>query len=242
MATKEFPFGDPPFDLEQVAVLSRPRYGEVASREAAFYEYMVRQRRTAWWARKRFGIDASGQCADKAHSGYRERQDGPVWCFTRFGRTVTQLPFGELLYVGGEHEDFYDPDFCIYNDVVVEDASGNIAIHGYPKDVFPPTDFHTATLVGTQLWLIGSLGYADLRREGETQVLRLDTYSMRMTPVITDGDGPGWISCHTAEYDAKENTVIVRGGKVWNGDYRDNQHTWALSLEALMWWRMDEGT
>jgi len=26
-----------------------------------------------------------------------------------------QLPDGRLVSVGGEHEDYYDPDFCIYN-------------------------------------------------------------------------------------------------------------------------------
>ncbi|KAK3899811.1 hypothetical protein C8A05DRAFT_17812 [Staphylotrichum tortipilum] len=43
----------------------------------------------------------------------------PVFCFERFGRTVTLLPDGRVVFVGGEHEDHYDPDFFIYNDVVV---------------------------------------------------------------------------------------------------------------------------
>jgi hypothetical protein len=97
-------------------------------------------------------------------------------CFSRFGGTVTKLPDGRFVHIGGEHEDFYDPDFCIYNDVVViatpqlsnpatssmpEDdipddydialprvvAPENITIYGYPIDVFPPTDFHTSTYV-----------------------------------------------------------------------------------------------
>ena len=43
----------------------------------------------------------------------------PIWCFTRFGATQTYLPDGRLIRIGGEHEDCYDPDFQIYNDVVV---------------------------------------------------------------------------------------------------------------------------
>lgn len=39
----------------------------------------------------------------------------PVRCFQRFGSTVTVLPDGRLVHIGGEHEDEYDPDFCIYN-------------------------------------------------------------------------------------------------------------------------------
>ncbi|CAF0804865.1 unnamed protein product [Adineta steineri] len=43
----------------------------------------------------------------------------PQWCFSRFGATQTYLPDGRLIRIGGEHEDCYDDDFQIYNDVVV---------------------------------------------------------------------------------------------------------------------------
>src|SRR4051794_32167387 len=44
-----------------------------------------------------------------------DREDGPIWTFDRMGQTRTELPDGRLVCVGGEHEDYYDPDFCIYN-------------------------------------------------------------------------------------------------------------------------------
>ena len=47
------------------------------------------------------------------------RDDGPIWTFDRMGQTRTELPDGRLVCVAGEHEDSYDPDFHIYNDVVV---------------------------------------------------------------------------------------------------------------------------
>jgi len=34
----------------------------------------------------------------------------------------------------------------------------NLKIYGYPKGVFPPTDFHTVTLVGHKIIVIGCLG------------------------------------------------------------------------------------
>src|SRR5579862_3682276 len=37
--------------------------------------------------------------------------DGPIWTFDRMGATCTELPDGRIVCVGGEHEDFYDPDF-----------------------------------------------------------------------------------------------------------------------------------
>ncbi|KAF2822302.1 hypothetical protein CC86DRAFT_410672 [Ophiobolus disseminans] len=64
------------------------------------------------------------------------------------------LPNGTVVEIGGEHEDSCDPDFMVYNDVIVfhpeadgkiNCSSGNFDIYGYPKDVFPPTDGHTAT-------------------------------------------------------------------------------------------------
>lgn len=59
----------------------------------------------AWRARTTFG-NAEDPLADS---------EDPVWCFTRFGATRTRLPDGRIVCIGGEHEDVYDPDFCIYN-------------------------------------------------------------------------------------------------------------------------------
>ena len=57
----------------------------------------------AWTARKIFGNIEEDDLAS------------PVWCFTRFGATCTKLPDDRVVCIGGEHEDYYDPDFCIYN-------------------------------------------------------------------------------------------------------------------------------
>jgi hypothetical protein len=46
--------------------------------------------------------------------------------------------------IAGKHEDHYDPDFRIYNDVFVHTRDG-ITVHGYPQSDLPPTDFRTAT-------------------------------------------------------------------------------------------------
>src|ERR1700676_1555780 len=41
------------------------------------------------------------------------REDGPIWTFERMGATRCILADGRILCIGGEHEDSYDPDFCI---------------------------------------------------------------------------------------------------------------------------------
>ena len=60
---------------------------------------------SAWSARQTFG-DKDHHFADPMN---------PEWCFIRNGSTVTKLPDGRIVCIGGEHEDHYDPDFCIYN-------------------------------------------------------------------------------------------------------------------------------
>ncbi len=126
-----------------------------------------------------------------------------------------------MICIAGEHEDHYDPDFCIYNDVVVLDLDGSVSIYGYPKDVFPPTDFHSATLLGDRVIIIGRLGYMGDRHPGTTPVFALDLTSYRMKPLPSHGETPGWIFGHDAELGP--DGIVIRGGEVWedeNGDER----------------------
>lgn len=180
-------------------------------------------------------------CRDFSHSSYRDSVPGPAWSWERFGRTSTALPDGRVIRIAGEHEDSYDSDFCIYNDVVVEYPGGRREIYLYPGDVFPPTDFHSATLIGDTIWLIGSLGYHDLRRPGETQVLKFDTRTLRFTPVQTSGEAPGWISRHIAER-VGETTILVTGGNVQSDDgYGPNENVFELDVATSTWRRRAHG-
>lgn len=166
--------------------------------------------------------------------------NGPVWSFARFGRTVTTLPDERLVLIGGEHEDFYDPNFRIYADVTVLDGlwnpeEGGVQHYIYPRHVFPPTDFHTATLLDDHILLIGSCGYQHARREGVTQVLWLNLADFSIQSVDTSGETPGWIFCHKATLDGRR--VTVRGGKIEPG-YRDNGDSYALDLDTMVWTRL----
>ncbi len=135
----------------------------------------------------------------------------PVWCNNRVGQTVTELPDGRIVKIAGEHEDYYDPDFCIYNDVIVDRQDGSFKILGYPKDIFPPTDFHTATLVENYIYIIGSLGYQHDRVYYETPVYRLHCDTFVIEAVETTGDNPGWISEHQAYYRSPSEIAISSG-------------------------------
>ena len=199
-----------------------------------FWEAMVRSGVSGYAAAERFGLKRAWN--DQAQ---------PVWCAQRYGQSLTFLPDGRIVQVAGEHEDGYDPDFCIYNDVFVHEPDGALRIYGYPESEFPPTDFHTATRVGNALWLVGSLGYHGSRRHGETQVFVLDLDTFRIERVATGGDGPGWISRHRATL-LPTHEIRISGGKVIvpkddadaDGEaYVDNAAVFLLDLQRRAWRR-----
>jgi ankyrin repeat protein len=191
-----------------------------------FWQAMVRSGAIAWDARKQFDPD------EEAYN-----YPGAVWCFRRFGQSITELPDGRLIEIAGEHEDHYDPDFCIYNDVVVHHGDGTFDIYGYPEDVFQPTDFHTATLVGEHIYIIGSLGYYGARQPGYTPVYRLDTRRFTMERMATSGAMPGWIYDHKAMLE--HGRLRVQGGKVVVKGEKEqhlaNGKVYLLDLATLVW-------
>ncbi|MFM9956941.1 MAG: hypothetical protein ACKVZJ_02610 [Phycisphaerales bacterium] len=195
----------------------------------AFWEWAVRTGHSAWKARKILGASPGGK---------------PDWCFDRFGMTRTALPDGRVVYVAGEHEDWYDSDFCIYNDVVVLTPEGDVQFCIYPEAAFPPTDFHSATLVDESIYLIGNVGYGDARRPGETPVRVLDLRTMEIRTLSPSGAAPGWIGRHSAELDRVRQAIDVFSGNVLelhNGEerFRKNVDRHRLDLASLTWSRIE---
>lgn len=94
------------------------------------------------------GSETSSWAANGHFDGPSSYGGNPMWSNGRHGQSRTLLADGRTLLIAGEQEDHYDPDFFIYNDVIEIDSKGGIRIFGFPTDAFPPTDFHTATMVG----------------------------------------------------------------------------------------------
>lgn len=198
---------------------------------------MIRSGVNAYRARARFGDEPDFACR---LSG---RPSSQVWCADRHGQSVTLLPDGRTILVAGEHEDYYDPDFCIYNDVIVFEPSGQIRIFGYPYSVFPPTDFHTATLVDSDLYILGSLGYVDERNTG-MPVYRLNTVNYQMEKVWTSGEDPGRIYNHRAQLVGPK-TIRIEGGKRIKFEkgqekHEENKQAYLLHLDDLNWSAVEE--
>jgi ankyrin repeat protein len=211
------------------------RFGDrnPAEMSISFWQEMVKFRTGAYTARCQYG---------DTNFLTKEVGDSAVWCFDRFGQSITRLPDGRVIEIAGEHEDSYDPDFCIYNDVVVYDGRGDFKIYGYPKDIFPPTDFHTATLVDNWIYIIGNLGYHSDRITGRTPVYRLNCTTLAIEAVVTQGDSPGWISKHRAVLQGRH--IHISGGSVWAMQHEkptliDNSNQYILDVDRGYWHRIE---
>ena len=208
-----------------------PRFGNrnPERMDVAFWRDMIRTGGNAYSARSHFGDEEAFT------------HPGAVWCFDRFGSSLTQLEDGRFVQIGGEHEDYYDPDFFIYNDVVIHDGKGDFEIYGYPRDVFLPTDFHSATLCGDSIYVVGCLGYPEQRQQGFTPVYRLTLESWQIEAVKTSGEMPGWIHKHRARYDAARNTICIASGEIHIIGDKEEQNLiptndrFELDLTSLKW-------
>jgi len=224
---------DPEVTPERFVEWRSPRFGSTNPQRMnnPVWEWLVRSRIDAYQATVALG-------------GPSALDAGPGWSFDRFGQSETQLPDGRTVWVAGEHEDHYDADFYIYNDVVIQHPDGRLELFGYPEDAFPPTDFHSATLVGDRIWLVGNLGHREWRRYDTTQVLVLDLATWRIEAVATSGDSPGWLHGHEATLTNDETAILVRGGKLDRGpDSRslvENIDDWRLDLASKRWTRLTE--
>lgn len=191
-----------------------------------YWAWLIQSEASSWAANEHF----------KGPSSFRSQ---PAWSAERFGQSATKLSDGRTILVAGEHEDYYDPDFFIYNDVIIIGGDGGIEILGYPESVFPPTDFHSATEVGGKLVLIGNLGYREQRDPKKTPILVLDLATWEIREQASSGENPGWI--HRHEVMADGGSITVRGGEIWTGDeigLEDNFDDWRLNLDAWTWERL----
>jgi hypothetical protein len=210
-----------------------PRFGRSNPErmDFPFWQDMIRTGGSAYSARTRYN-----------DSEPLEKREA-IWCFDRFGSSLTPLGDGRFVQIAGEHEDHYDPDFYIYNDIVIHDR-GNFQIYGYPREVFPPTDFHTATLCADGIYIIGCLGYPEQRRQGFTPVYRVMPESWKIKPIKTTGEMPGWIHRHQAQYDPDGATIRISGGELHvvgedgEPDLVPNQDQFELDLARLEWKRL----
>lgn len=200
--------------------------------DRVFQRVMISAGVNSYQPRKRFEDDHYGEFCSL------EPKSEAVWCFDRFGQSLTPLRDGRIVLIGGEHEDYYDPDFCIYNDVTVFEESGQFTLYQYPFSVFEPTDFHTATLAEGWIYIIGGLGYPD-QRKGAIPVYRLSTDTFSIESIEPMGEVPPRIHGHRAELIGDSEIRIWAGKAIsFEGDRENhvaNDRVWVLDLSSHTW-------
>jgi hypothetical protein len=220
----------PDFSAQDYLEWRSPRTGEAnpTRMNNPVWEWLIRSRLSAYSANEMF-------------SGPNSIEAGPAWCFDRFGQSETRLPDSRIIMIAGEHEDGYDPDFYIYNDVVVVHPDESITIYAYPREIFPPSDFHSATLISSNtIVLIGNLGYTEQRQAGCTQVLLLDLDDFSVRSITTHGTPPGWIHAHHAKLGEDKKSILISRGMLDSPQHSvlvENIDDWSLDLENWQWTR-----
>lgn len=161
----------------------------------------------------------------------------PAWTFNRIGASETALPDGRTVWAGGRHGEPGGPNYHVYNDLIVKDDAGAIAIEGYPKSIFPPTHSHSATLVSNYILLIGGLGEVGSEPRETTQIRAIRIEKFRIEPWKGIGQGPGAIHGHTAELSDNELWIEVSGGFIQStdGSSEPNPKRWRLDMDTLYW-------
>ena len=157
-----------------------------------FYSYQINNKTSPYTFRMKHSLE------------FQPYEDSPYFTFQRFGMTETKIKSKDFtIYIGGEYDDSYDPDFLIYNDVICKYDDGTIKHYGYPESVFPCTDFHTATYYPAHnaIYIIGRIGY-DTLKKGEfkaTEVFALNLDTFAIWKVDVKGISAGWIYHHKAQ-------------------------------------------
>lgn len=221
--SREFPLNLSGISIAEFERSRRPRFGRSNPEPAhdLFWQAMIVLRQSAYGAIRHFGVERT----------YDGPRINPTWSASRFGQTQTVLPDGRVIEIGGEHEDCYDTDFCIYNDVFIHEPGKAPQIFLYPEEVFPPTDFHTATLVGVWIYIIGSVGYIEDRNENTCPVYRLHTGTLAIERVDTYGEDPGRIGRHRARRLDNDHILVIGGANVAVG--HESSHHRASTLDLL---------
>ena len=215
---------------EEYQYWRHPRYGVSNPQKikSKVWEYGVVSKKSAYELSKEFGFDDNFDTK-------------PSWSYDRFGRAIIFLNDGREIHIAGEHEDYYDPDFFIYNDVTVINPDDSIDFYLYPKDIFRPTDFHTASLIDNKIYIIGNLGYEENIKYGYTQVYELDLKDFSIKEIESKGQMPGWIHEHDARVIDKDK-IEINGGLIMcspDSGLIKNRDNWIFDTKTHIWKKKD---
>lgn len=144
-----------------------------------------------------------------------------------------------------ESQDYYDPDFDIYNDVTIkyhdQDLKFSYEIWNYPESQFPPVYAHSTVYDDrtNQVYITGGLGTGDRQRKGVTEIYQLNLESKDIQQVETFGESPPCLHNHETKmwnYDLIE----MKGGHILkNNIVIKNLYVWYFNLKTKTWLKQE---
>jgi hypothetical protein len=162
----------------------------------------------------------------------------PIWSAYRFGQSLTQLPDGRWVEIGGLHND--SQDTAIFNDVIVT-MEGEPRLFRYPAADFRPVYRHAAVLVENSIFIIGGKPWVPPPFDHETEVYKLDLRSMSIDKVDVVGPSPGYIFDHSA-WLVEGNKIQIFGGerRFISSEEKEppegrSNFEWQIDLERMAW-------
>jgi hypothetical protein len=164
-----------------------------------------------------------------------------TWCMDRYYRTLTHLPDGVLIFIGGWNDDPGCPTCTDYNDVVVIAPSGEVSIYGYPEDCFPPIQNHSATLVARKIVIIGKQIYSHDRNANSQFVYLLDVDTFVIQRIETHGEIPPALFDPSTELAPDGKVIRVTDGEIDRGydlSNIENIDDWSLDVSTWQWKRL----
>ncbi len=153
----------------------------------------------------------------------------PALNFCRAGETCTRLPDGRFIVTGGHIKG------QALNDVCITDGNKQSWL-GYPSHVLPPIYEHTATVLGNELWLIGS-AHIDKTCLYQTPLYRINLNTYQIHKVASRNSMRQIYGHQTL---LKSGQFVIMGGHIITSDtlgdvlIYDNLDDWTFNPKTLL--------
>ncbi|WP_213067261.1 hypothetical protein, partial [Acinetobacter sp. CFCC 10889] len=155
------------------------------------------------------------------------------------------------MYIGGNTaaadaawyttEDYYFPDFDIYNDVTIKYLDGTCELWNYPEEQFPPVYAHSTIYDKNthKTYITGGLGSGDRQRQNVTEIYVLDLETKDIQKIEALGESPPCLHDHNTKI-WNHDLIEIKGGYILHkGIAIKNMYVWYFNLKTQTWLKQE---
>lgn len=141
-----------------------------------------------------------------------------------------------------DYNDYYNPDFKIYNDVTIRHFDSKYELWNYPEEQFPPVYAHD-TVHDKNIdfvYITGGLGSGDRQRKNITEIYQLNLETKDIEHIEALGDSPPCLHNHHTKM-WNDDLIEMRDGDILkNGKAIKNLYVWYFNLKTKTWLKKDQ--